>query len=255
MLSMEQASTHPNGTPGKPVDLFLATRWTVVLAAKEFTSVESERAMEEICRTYWFPLYAYARKRTNCRPDAEDLTQQFFSQFLASNWISDIDRSKGRLRSFLITALKRFMANEWRKASAEKRGGGVHPISIDSGIADGRYVAAVENDLDPERLFERQWALTLLQLTMDELEKEYTDAGKADDFTVLKDSLVVANKALDYSVLAEKLGCNEGAARVGVHRHRKKFRDRYRACVAQTLPSGADVEEEMRYLVKSLAGS
>lgn len=234
-------------------DLFLTTRWTMVMTAQKETSCESRQALEGICQTYWLPLYAYVRRRVNCKQDAEDLTQEFFCQFLKGNWIDDVDRSKGKLRSFLITALKHFMAKDMRKKTAKKRGAGKHPISIDPGLAEGLYTAGQETDLDPEQLFEHQWALTLLQLTMDNLEREYADAGKEKEFTALKQGLVMANKALDYSELAERLGCNEGAARVGVHRLRKKFRERYREQVAQTLPDGADIDQEMRFLVESLA--
>ena len=133
--TLKKSSTHG--------DIFITTRWTVVLQAADRSTLEAERAMEEICRTYWFPLYSYIRCRGCSAEDAEDLTQEFFRRLLEHHWIDDVDREKGKLRAFLITALKNFMAKEWRKASAQKRGGKQHVLSLDSGIAEGRYASTV----------------------------------------------------------------------------------------------------------------
>lgn len=222
----------------------------MVLNAADPSSKESERALEEICQTYWFPLYAYIRRRGRSPEDAEDLTQAFFQRLLEQRWIENADRNKGKLRAFLITALKHFMANEWRKASAQKRGGGQRPLSLDSRLAEGRYASAAPPQLAAESLFDRQWALTLLDLTMQRLEQDYDDSGKAALFAQLKNGLAIQTP--DTSSLADKLGMSEGAIRVAVHRLRKRFRELYRAEVVQTLPDGADLDEEIHYLSASL---
>ena len=233
-------------------DIFVTTRWTVVLAAADRSTPQAERAMEEICQTYWFPLYAYIRRRGHSPEDAEDLTQAFFRQLLEHHWIADADREKGRLRAFLITALKHFLAKEWRRASAQKRGGGQRILSLDSSIAEGRYASNETPQLEAESLFDRQWALTLLELTMKQLENEYVDAGKAADFSKLKEGLVISHQAINYPSLSAELDMTEGAVRVAVHRMRKRFRELYRTEVAQTLPPGTDLDEELRHLSASL---
>jgi DNA-directed RNA polymerase specialized sigma24 family protein len=239
--------------PAVPDDIFVTTRWTVVQAAGDRSTPQSERALEEICQIYWFPLYAYVRRRGHSMQDAEDLTQEFFRQLLQHRWIEDADRDKGKLRAFLITALKNFMAKEWRRASAQKRGGGRQNLSIDAGLAEGRYAAVGNPRIDAETLFDRQWALTLLELTVNQLECEYADAGKATEFAVLKEGLVVAHQAIDYPAVAACLKLGEGAARVAVHRMRKRFRQLYREEVKQTLPPESGIDEELRYLAESLA--
>lgn len=243
--SQEHASSHN--------DIFVTTRWTVVLAAAGRSTPEADRALEEICRVYWFPLYAYIRRRGHSAEDAEDLTQEFFRQLLEHRWIEEVDREKGKLRAFLITALKRFMAKEWRKAAAQKRGGGQRTLSIDTGIVEGRYASAGTPGMDAEALFDREWALTLLDLTVSRIENEYAGAGKAKQFGCLKNGLVMTHQSIDYPKLAAELDMNEGAVRVAVHRMRKRFRELYRAEIAQTLPSGADLDEELRHLSASLA--
>ncbi|MBN2162416.1 MAG: sigma-70 family RNA polymerase sigma factor [Pontiellaceae bacterium] len=233
-------------------DIFVTTRWTVVLNAAGDSSLQAARAMEEICRIYWFPLYAYIRRRGHSPEDAEDLTQEFFRQLLEKQWIAEADRNKGKLRAFLITALKHFMAKEWRKASAKKRGSGRHMLSLDSSIAEGRYASTDFPQIEAEALFDRQWALTLLDLTLKRLELEYADNGKTELFKALKNGLVMAHASLDYPRLARQLDMTEGAVRVTVHRMRKRFRELYRSEIAQTLPPGSDLDEELRHLAGGL---
>jgi RNA polymerase sigma-70 factor (ECF subfamily) len=169
------------------------------------------------------------------------------------HWIGDADRAKGRLRAFLITALKHFLAKEWRRASAEKRGGGQHLISIDSGIAEHRYASSAKDpSVEAEALFDHEWALTLLELTVQRLKNEYAEAGKTAEFTALKEGLFMAHQAIDYPALAARLGKSENTLRVAVHRMRKRFRELYRTEIAQTLPPGADLDEELRHLSESL---
>lgn len=242
----------PTPSSSEHSDIFVTTRWTVVLTAADHSAAEAERAMEEICQIYWFPLYAYIRRRGHSPEDAEDLTQEFFRQLLEHRWIENADREKGKLRAFLITALKRFISNEWRKACAQKRGGGQRVLSLDSSIAEGRYSSTTTPGMDAERLYDREWALTLLDLTIKQLGNEYADAGKTNLFARLKDGLVMSHEALDYPSLSTDLDMTEGAIRVAVHRMRKRFREIYRNEVSQTLPPGADLDEELHHLSSCL---
>ena len=235
----------------KREDIFVTTRWTMVLNARRSSST-SRKALEEICETYWFPLYAYVRRRGHSAEDAEDLTQEFFRQLLEHRWLESAAREKGRLRAFLITALKRFMAKEWRKASARKRGGGARPLSLEAGCAEGRYADTATPSLNAEALFDRQWALAVLAATIDRLEADFSQQGKAAEFAVLKETLSLTRDTINYAELAAKLQLSEGAARVATHRLRKRFREVYRNEVAGTLPEGTDLSEESRYLAESL---
>ncbi len=202
---------------------------------------------------YWQPLYAFARRSGKSPHDAEDVTQEFFRSLMEKRWLADADREKGRLRSFLALAMKRFMANEWRREAAEKRGGGRAQVPIDTVFAESYYQPEVNERLAVERVFDREWAMTLLRLTMQRLQNEFVSAGKNGDFEVLKEFLTASHAGIDYRSAAEKLGINESAARVAVHRLRKRFREAYREEIKQTLPKGADVEEEIRYLADVLA--
>ena len=231
---------------------FPNTRWSVVLAATQRPSPESAAALETICRAYWYPLYAYVRRCGRPPHDAQDLTQEFFCRLLAKHWLDSADRDKGRLRTFLITALKKFMSNEWRRASAQRRGGGRTPLPLDTSFAESRY-AADSHSPAAEEIFDQQWALTLLDLTVNRLRAEFAAAGKPADFDALKDCLMAAHGAMDYAAVASRLGLNEGAARVAVHRLRKRFREVYREEISRTLADSADLEEELRHLAAILA--
>ncbi len=232
---------------------FPHTRWSVVLAARKETSEQSAAALETICQAYWFPLYAYVRRCGQSPHDAQDLTQEFFSRLLEKRWLDTADRDKGKLRTFLIVALKKFMAKEWRKASAQKRGGGQTHLPMDTAFAESRYAADAESELRAEDIFEQQWALTLLELTLQRLQKEFESAGKPNDFEEMKSCLVAERGAIDYASVASRLNLNEGAARVAVHRLRKRFREIYREEIAQTLSEDADLNGELRHLAQALA--
>jgi RNA polymerase sigma factor (sigma-70 family) len=233
--------------------VFPATRWSVVLAATQQSAPEADAALETICRAYWYPLYAFVRRSGQSPPDAQDLTQEFFRQLLEKRWLAAADREKGKLRTFLVTALKHFMAKEWRRASTHKRGGGRAHVPMDTAFAESRYAAELATQLPAEAMFDQQWALTLLDLTVQRLEAEFRAAGKVEDFAILKDCLVAAHQAIDYASIAARLNCSEGAARVAVHRLRKRFRELYREEIAQTLPDGAELDAELRYLAGILA--
>ena len=234
---------------------FPRTHWSVVLAATGTPSPESAAALEAICRAYWYPLYAYVRRCGQSAHDAQDLTQEFFLLLLKKRWLEEVDREKGRLRTFLVTALKHFMAKEWRRGSVQRRGGAYAHVPIDTAFAESRYAADPGAALAAEEVFDRQWALTLLDLTMERLQAEFTAAGKADDFGVLKESLTASHGTLAYQSVAVRLGVSEGAARVAVHRLRKRFREVYREEISQTLPASADADAEMRHLASALARS
>ena len=230
---------------------FPNTRWSVVLTARQH-STESAAALETLCRAYWYPLYAYARRCGHTTHDAQDLTQEFFCRLLEKRWLDSADREKGRLRTFLIVALKHFMLKEWRRAFAQRRGGGHVQVPFDTAIAESRFAADTQT-LTPNEAFDRQWALTLLDLTLNRLRAEFEDGGKPGDFETLKHCLLAARGAIDYAAVAEKLGASEGAARVAVHRLRKRFREIYREEIARTLAEGADVEDEVIHLAAALA--
>ena len=233
--------------------LFPPTRWSVVLAAARRNTPESAAALDALCRAYWRPLYAYARRSGQSPHDAQDLTQAFFARLLEKNWLETADREKGRLRTFLIVALKNFLGKEWRRESAQKRGGGNAHVPLDTAFAETHYAVDSPAKLAPDELFDRQWALTLLDLTLKRLQAEFAAAGRADAFESLKSSLMARHGAIDYAALAAQLGVNAGAARVAVHRLRKRFREIYREEISQTLTEDADLEGELRHLAAALA--
>lgn len=232
--------------------IFPNTRWSVVLAARQQFSPESAAALETICRAYWYPLYAYARRSGQSPHDAQDLIQEFFCRLLEKNWLDSVSPEKGKLRTFLIVALKNFMNKEWRRASAQKRGGGHTHIPVDTTFGESR-LATDTTAAAPEEAFDQQWALTLLDLTVTRLQAEFAAAGKAADFDALKNCLMATRGDIDYAGVVQKLGINDGAARVAVHRLRKRFREIYREEISQTLAEGASLDEELRHLAAALA--
>lgn len=242
---MSDLSSHAAG-------VFPNTRWSVVLAAAHAPSPESAAALETICRAYWYPLYAYARRTGQSPHDAQDIAQEFFCRLLEKRWLDSAHPGKGKLRTFLIVAMKNFMSKEWRRASAQKRGGDWTRVQFDTVFAESR-LAADKTQSAPDEVFDKQWALTLLDLTMTRLRAEFVAAGKPNDFEALKGCLVAGRGALNYAMVAERLAVNEGAARVAVHRLRKRFRELYRQEISQTLSDGADLDDEMRHLAAVLA--
>jgi RNA polymerase sigma-70 factor (ECF subfamily) len=215
----------------------------VALAADGDQEVSKER-LERLCRIYWYPLYAFARRSGQSAPDAEDLTQVFFHALVLKDWLAAVDRNKGRLRTFLLTAFRRYMAKEWRRNAAEFRGGSVTLVPLDSLEAEHRYAEATP-DLSAAGLFDRQWTLVLMERTFDSLKEEFENAGKGVEFGKLKGTLMAGPGAIDYPEMASGLGMSEGAVRVAVHRMRKRFRTRFREAVERTLDEGEDVEGEL----------
>ncbi|MBU6411736.1 MAG: sigma-70 family RNA polymerase sigma factor [Verrucomicrobia bacterium] len=231
-----------------PDDVFATTHWTVVLAAGKRATPESDAALEELCRAYWFPLYAYVRRRGHTREDAEDLTQEFFARFLARNYLEGLRAERGRFRAFLLASLKHFLANEWNKAQRLKRGGGAPMLSLEWQTADTQFQIAAAGDPSPDRAFDRAWALALLERVIGRLREECAAAGRRDQFDELKVFLTAGKGERPHADAARALGLGETAARVAVHRLRKRYRQLLRDEIARTLSDPAQVEEEMRAL-------
>ena len=232
---------------------FPHTRWSLVLAATQKDAPASAAALESLCRAYWYPLYAYVRRRGQSPHDAQDLTQEFFRRLLEKRWLDSADPAKGRLCTFLVVALKNFMSKQWRRASAQRRGGGQSQVPFDTAFAESRYAADCPAQLEADLVFDREWALTLLNLTVNRLRAEFEAAGKPDDFEALKGCLMAERGGGDYAALAARLGVSEGAARVAAHRLRKRFRQVYREEISHTLADRADLDGELRHLAAALA--
>ena len=233
---------------------FLTTHWSVVLAAGRGDSTRARDALETLCRAYWYPLYAFVRRSGHGPHDAEDLVQAFFAQCLEKNYLGAADQAKGRFRSFLLVTLKRFLANEWDKARTRKRGGATPPISLDALTAEQRYALEPAEPLSADRLFERRWALTLLESVLARLRAEQVAAGRTEAFDLLKDSLIGGGHETSYAELAARLGTSEGAVKVAVHRLRRRYRELLEAEIANTVGSPEEVAEERRYLLSVLSG-
>jgi RNA polymerase sigma-70 factor (ECF subfamily) len=240
-------TTEPSSTSA-PGDVFATTHWTVVLAAGQRSTPQSDRALEELCRAYWFPLYAYVRRHGHTKEDAEDLTQAFFARFLEKNYLEGLSAERGRFRAFLLVSLKHFLANEWDKSRCQKRGGGVTPLSLDWQTADTQFQIAATAEPSPDKAFDREWAVALLARVIERLRAECETDGRGKQFAELKIFLTTGKGERSYADAARSLGLDEGAVRVAVHRLRKRYRQLLRDEIAQTLADSADVDEEMRAL-------
>jgi RNA polymerase sigma-70 factor (ECF subfamily) len=227
---------------------FVTTRWSLVLAAGARTSAESRKALETLCRLYWYPLYAYVRRRGYDADESQDLTQGFFARLIEKHAVQAADPHRGRFRSYLLACLKHFLANEWDRAGAQKRGGGRTVISLDVRDAEGRYRLEPADELTAERLFERRWALTLLEMVLAELWRQYQRDGRQRLFDRLKGFLGGGPAGGPYSRVAEELGMTEAAVKVAVHRLRRRYRELLREHIARTVASPEDVDDEVRQL-------
>lgn len=254
-MSTTASSTRPSRTAAARRDaVFVTTQWSVVLTAAQSDTTRAQEALEKLCRTYWYPLYAYARRRGYSAPDAQDLTQAFFARLLEKRWVEDADRTRGRFRTFLLTAMSRFLAGEWDRMRAQKRGGGVAHVPVQLDAAETRYGVEPVDDRTPEQIYERQWATTLLDNALQALRAEYEREGNGELFAKLNSCLIGARESQPYAELAAQLGMNEGAIKVAVHRLRKRYRKVLREEVAQTLAETEDVEDELRHLISVLGG-
>jgi RNA polymerase sigma-70 factor (ECF subfamily) len=231
-----------------PGDVFATTHWTVVLAAGQRHTPSADGALEELCRTYWFPLYAYVRRRGHSKADAEDSVQAFFARFLEKNYLAGLSAERGRFRAFLLASLKHFLINEWKRSQRLKRGGGEQTLSLDWQTADTKFQVAATNEPSPDKAFDREWALALLAKVIERLQSECVADGKAKLFAQLKIFLTAGKGDSAQAGVAKSLGMEEGAVRVAIHRLRKRYRELLRDEIANTLSDAAMVDEEMRAL-------
>ncbi len=232
---------------------FATTHWSLVDAAKadELSQTRAREALEELCRSYWYPLYAFVRSRGYSAVDAQDLTQAFFAGIIETCGLNSADRERGRFRSYLLGAMKHFLTNEWHRAQTQKRGGQVQFIEWDALDPEARYAEASEQSDNPEHLFDREWALQSIAWALQELRDEMEKAGKGEQFEALKGSLTGEDE-LPREEIAARLNMSEGAVKVAVHRLRGRYRNLLRAAIAETVSNEADLEDEMRYLVAVL---
>jgi RNA polymerase sigma-70 factor (ECF subfamily) len=249
MSAPRTASDHPPHAAH-----FATTRWTLVCAAGKEDSA-AKQALAALCESYWYPLYAFLRRRGCSRDEAEDVTQSFFANLLERGWVRSADRDRGRFRTFLLTALNRFLSKERDKAMAAKRGGGRTRLSLDFEAGESRYRLEPSDEQTPDLLFERRWAMTVLDQALGRLETEHaSDAKKAAKFAALKPLLTAAEGASPYATVAEQLDMTEAAVKVAVHRLRKRYKEVLREEVAQTVSNPAAIEQELADLRAAIRG-
>jgi RNA polymerase sigma-70 factor (ECF subfamily) len=241
--------TPSDAAPGR----FATTHWSVVLAARARGEPQAEEALSALCRTYWYPLYAYIRRRGHSAEDAQDLTQAFFTRLLEKNDLAQVDPQKGRFRSFLLAACNHFLSNERDRQKAQKRGGGRAALSLDWSDAEGRYLVEPADGLTPERLFERRWALTLLDQVLTRLRAEYAERGKEHLFDALRGAMAGEPDAASYRDSARQLGLSEGAVKVAIHRLRQRYRELLRDEIGRTVGAPEQIDDEVRDLFAALA--
>lgn len=237
-----------DGSRSGMASCFQTTHWTVVLAAGLKDSPESAAALQKLCTAYWYPLYAFIRRRGYTDEQSEDLTQEFFARLLAKDLLADVTRLGGRFRSFLLTVLKRFLANEWNREHAQKRSGGKPLFSIDD-TAEARYQRELTEHATPETLFERQWAAAVLDQVLARLRDEYAAAGKQALFEQLQNCLPGAQSQIPYAQIAAAFGLKEAGVRMAAHRLRRRYGELLRAEIAVTVSSPEEIDEEIRYLI------
>jgi RNA polymerase sigma factor (sigma-70 family) len=248
---MGPETTDAPGAAGQP--LFATTHWSVVLAAANEKTSQAAEALEQLCLTYWGPLYVYARRRGYGPEDSQDLTQGFLADFLNHGAFDKADPARGRFRTFLLKSFQHFLADDWKKTHRIKRGGGNPPISLDAQTAEERYCLKGAETTTPERAYERRWALTLLEEVLAGMRRDYAQAGKSQQFAVLQEFLWGTDESTSYARVAAELQLTEGAARVAVHRLRVQYRQRLRAQVAQIVSEPNQIDEELRYLIEVMS--
>ena len=231
---------------------FATTRWTLVLTASRDSTPGSHEALSQLCELYWPPLYGYARRHGYSVEQAQDLTQGFFARFLEKRDVQAADPQRGRFRSFLLTSFKHFLANEYDREHAQKRGGAQLPITLEVETAEARYAAEPPDMLTPEALFERQWALGVIDRVLAKVRADYVKGGKEATFEALKGFLIGEKEQGGYADIARALGTTEGAIKVTVHRLRRRFRDVLRTEIAATVSDDSEIDDEIRYLIAVL---
>lgn len=248
MSTWEPILDSPNIRP----NAFCTTRWSMVLSARGQDEIEARKSLATLCEPYWPPIYAFVRFRGHGEHDAQDLTQAFFVQLLEKNWLASADQQRGRFRTFLLTALKRFLANEWDREQTLKRGGGVKVVNMDSSVG---ISIPDPKSMPADRLFERQWALAMLETVLSRLEAEFVSAGKLAEYELLKPSLTAPRNSTDYDVLAATLSVQPVSARSAVHRLRKRFKELFREEVSHTVDDANAVDEELRAVIAALGST
>jgi len=233
--------------------MFTTTHWSVVLRVGQEDSTQAILALEELCRTYWYPLYAYVRRRGHAEHDAKDLIQGFFALQLKRHALNNVVPGRGKFRSFLLTALHRFLIDEHQRVQAQKRGGGQPVISLDAQEAEHRYRLEPADPETPEKLFDRRWAMTLIDRAMNRLREEFVAAGKAGLYEHLRGLIVEGRDKCLYAEAAQQTGLSEEAVKKAVQRLRRRYREAVRAEIAQTVATSSEIDEEMSYLLQALS--
>ena len=250
-MSANAVTEYPNSEAGGAV--FVTTHWSVVLAAGQGDTSQSAVALEALCRTYWYPLYAFVRRKGHNAHDAQDLTQAFFARLLEKNYVAQADRERGRFRTFLLAAVNHFLADEWDKTRRLKRGGGQEIISFDAASAEERYRLEPSDPLDASKLYERRWVTTLFDRVLTRLEDEFRQAGKGRLFDLLKGSLIAEEPRSPYRELGAQLGLKEDAVKQSVHRMRRRYGELFREEIAQTVDNPQKIEDELNHIFSVLS--
>ena len=238
---------------GRSAGSFATTHWSVVLAAGQRESPQASEALEKLCRGYWYPLYAYVRRRGYQAQDAQDLTQGFFVALLTGNFLARADRERGRFRTFLLSAFDNFLHNEHDRATALKRGGGLEIVSWEAHSTEGRYAREPTGGLSAEQIYEKRWAATLLERVLARLREESTHAARAALFDQLKPHLWGEDDATPYAQLASRFNMTVGTVKVTVHRLRRRYREVLREEIAQTVADAAEIDSEIQYLLRVIS--
>jgi RNA polymerase sigma-70 factor (ECF subfamily) len=227
----------------------------VVRAAAEMDSTRSRAALESLCSTYWYPLYAYVRRRGQDPDGAKELTQEFFARLLGKGLLAGVDPSKGRFRSWLLGVMNHFLAHEWARVRAQKRGGGQPAFSLDEADAEERYRLEPTDESNPEKIFDRRWAFTVLNQAEGRLRREHVTAGKGELYSSLKAFVSVDGESVTYGEAARRLGLTPSAVKSAIHRLRQRYQELIREEIAQTVTSASEVDEEIRYLLRVIRGT
>ena len=252
-IHMPAAGPHEAPQP-TPAGIFATTHWSVVLAARDTASPKADAALAQLCRTYWYPLYAFVRRQGQSLHDAQDLTQAFFARLLEKNYVAQADPERGRFRTYLLAAFTHFLADEWDKTRRLKRGGGREIVSFDAVSAEERYRLEPTDQLDAAKLYERRWVTTLFEQVLARLEQEFRDSGKGRVFDQLKSSLLAEQGGPSYAAIGTQLGLTEDAVKQAVHRMRRRYRELFREEIAQTVAGPGEVEDELKHMFAVLSG-
>ena len=233
---------------------FPATRWTLIVTAGKEDSKAADQALAELCSAYWYPLYAFVRRLGHSPDEAQDLTQEFFARFLERRYFSYADPAKGRFRSFLLTSLRRFLGDQADRENAEKRGGRQAGLPLDIDDAEKKYAREYADHDTPEKLFERQWALTLMSRVTANVRAGFEREGRAEYFERLKQFLPGQEGGMPYADVARELGTSEGALKVAVHRLRRRYRDTFHTEIGHLVADPTQIQGEVRHLLNVLRG-